>query len=521
MKALSAAFAAFQLAVAFPAIAADKPNIIVILTDDMGYSDLGCYGSEIETPNLDFLAKGGLRFSNFHNTSRCCPTRASLLTGLYSHQAGVGEMTGSTRFPGYQGKLNQRCVTLAEVLKPAGYATLMTGKWHVGTGEGHDPMDRGFDRFWGSHSGGGFYFKKTLVGMKRDLCNGREVIDPPDDLYVTDDFTDRAVGFIEEAVTETRKPFFLYLAHIAPHWPLQAKPEDIAKYEGKYEIGWDVIREQRFARQKEMGIVPAYTELSPRDPLANAWDEMPEAAREDLAHRMAVYAGQVDCIDQNVGKLIAKLKELGQFENTLIVFLSDNGCSAEGGVGGFSRGKKGAPIGSPESYASVGLEWANASDTPFRKFKADTHQGGVATPLIVHWPGGISEDGRVRHQCAHVIDIMPTLVEVSGGTYPQEGDGGIKPMEGRSLVSAFKTDSVTHRELFWEHIGSKAVRSGDWKAVTRIDEPWQLYDLKSDPTETHDLAGDKPGKTAELAAMWKAWAARCDVLERSEFKRKK
>jgi arylsulfatase A-like enzyme len=519
MKTLFAAVAAFQLLAVQPSLAAGKPNIIVILTDDMGYSDLGCYGSEIETPNLDSLAKDGLRFTNFHNTSRCCPTRASLLTGLYSHQAGIGEMTGSTKFPGYQGKLNERCVTLAEVLKPAGYATLMTGKWHVGAGEGHDPMDRGFDRFWGTPSGGGVYFKEALkIRPEIVFHNGREVTDPPDDLYVTDDFTDNALGFIEEAVTETKKPFFLYLAHIAPHWPLQAKPEDIAKYEGRYDVGWDAIREERFARQKEMGIIPANTELSPRDPAAKAWDSMPETARKDLAHRMAVYAGQVDCIDQNIGKLIAKLKELGQFENTLILFLSDNGCSAEGGPGGFSRGKKGAPIGSPESYASVGLEWANASDTPFRKFKADTHQGGIATPLIAHWPAGISENGQLRHQPAHVIDIMPTLVEVSGATYP---GGEIKPMEGRSLVPAFKTDSVTARELFWEHIGSKAVRGGDWKAVTRTDKPWQLYDLKSDPTETHDLAKEKPEKTAELAALWKAWAARCDVLELSEFKKKK
>ena len=511
---------AFLFAIA-PLFAAEKPNIIVILVDDMGFSDLGCYGSEIETPHLDSLAGNGLRFTNFHNTSRCCPTRASLLTGLYSHQAGIGHMTDPQPFPGYRGKLNRRCITLAEAVKTAGYATLMTGKWHVGTGKDQESLDRGFDRFWGTPSGGGVYFKEALQ-IRKDLAfkSGREVIDPPDDMYVTDDFTDRSLDFIDEAVTKTKKPFFLYLAHIAPHWPLQAKPEDISKYEGGYDIGWDAVRERRFAKQKEMGIVPANAELSARDPHAKAWADMPEDKRKDLAHRMAVYAAQVDCIDQNVGKLIAKLKELGQFDNTLILFLSDNGCSSEGDAGGFSRGKKGAPIGSPESYASLGLEWANASDTPFRKFKADTYEGGTATPLIAHWPAGISEKGKLRHQAGHVIDIMPTLVELSGADYPEKAGGkAINPMEGSSLVPVFKTDSTTPRDLFWEHGGNKAVRRGDWKAVTRTDKPWQLYNLAADPTETNDLAKAEPEKASELAALWKTWAKRCDVLELEELRK--
>ena len=280
------------------------------------------------------------------------------------------------------------------------------------------------------------------------------------------------------------------------------------------------MRENRFAKQKKLGIVPANAVLSPRDPGANPWDDLPEEKRKDLAHRMAVYAAQVDSIDQNVGKLVAKLKELGQFENTLILFLSDNGCSAEGGPGGFSRGKEGAPVGSPESYASVGLEWANVSDTPFRKFKTDTYEGGTATPLIAHWPAGISDKGGLRHQTGHVIDIMPTLVELSGAAYPEEAGGkAIVPMEGESLVSLFKNDSEAPRELFWEHLGNKAVRSGDWKAVTRTDKPWKLYNLATDPTETRDLAKAEPGKATELAAIWKAWAKRCGVLELSELKK--
>ncbi len=508
---------AFILLLSFcaPLLALEKPNIIVILADDMGFSDPGCYGSGIDTPNLDALAADGLRFTKFYNTSRCCPTRAALLTGLYSHQAGVGGMTKDEHKPGYRGHLNRECVTLAEVLKPAGYATLMAGKWHVGDGKGECPPDRGFDRFWGTPSGGGVYFKDSLKNTKRDFYLNRDRIEPPDNLYVTDDFTNQAIGFIDEAVTKTKKPFFLYLAHIAPHWPLQAKPADIAKYKGRFDSGWDAEREVRFAKQKKLGIIPANAVLSPRDPEAKAWLEMPEEKRKDLAHRMEVYAAQVDCIDQNLGKLVAKLKALGEFDNTLILFLSDNGCSAEGGPGGFSNGEKGAPIGTGLSHASVGLEWANASDTPFRKFKMFTHEGGTATPLIAHWPAGIAAKGEIRHQLGHVIDIMPTLVEISGANYPQTVDGkAIKPMEGRSFVPDFKADSEsTERTLFWEHLGKKAVRRGDWKAVSAKKGPWELYDLKSDPTETNDLAAKNPELTAELKALWQGWAARCNVLK--------
>jgi len=498
-----------------PLVAAEKPNVIVILVDDMGYSDLGCYGSEIDTPNLDALAADGLRFTNFYNTSRCCPTRASLLTGLYSHQAGVGAMTKDEGKPGYRGRLNRECVTLAEVLKPAGYATLATGKWHVGAGKGLNPTDRGFDRFWGIPNGGGVYFKESLKLKDREFYLNNDPIEPPDDLYVTDDFTDQAISFIDEAVTKTKKPFFLYLAHIAPHWPLQAKPEDIAKYKGRFDEGWDAVREARFEKQKKLGIVAEDGELSPRDPKAKAWNETPEAKRKDLAHRMEIYAAQVDCIDQNVGKLVAKLKELGQFENTLILFLSDNGCSAEGGPGGFSNGEKGAPIGTGLSHASAGLEWANASDTPFRKFKMFTHEGGIATPLIAHWPAGISAKDELRHSAGHVIDIMPTLVEVAGASYPETVDGNaIKPMEGKSLVPVFKSDSAElERDLFWEHLGKKAVRRGDWKAVGSKKGPWELYDLKNDPTETKNLAKKNPEIIAELKSLWQAWAERSNVLK--------
>jgi arylsulfatase len=502
--------------------AATKPNIVVILADDMGWSDLGCFGSGIETPHLDALARGGVRFTQFYNTARCCPTRAALLTGLYPHQAGVGHMVGNDGIPSYQGFLNQRGVTLAEVLKPAGYTTLMTGKWHVGSAPGQWPLDRGFDRFWGTPSGGGVYFKDTLLIRKEVFfVHGAKRIEPPDDMYVTDTFTARALEFVDEAVTRTKLPFFLYLAHIAPHWPLQAKPADIAKYAGRFDHGWDAERDRRFARQKEMGLVARDAVLSPRDPQAKAWSEMPEAARRELAHRMEIFAAQIDCIDQNVGRLVAKLKELGQLENTLILFLSDNGCSAEGGPGGFSRGLEGAPPGTGRSYASAGLEWANASDTPFRKFKMATHEGGISTPLIAHWPAGIAARGELRHQIGHVIDLMPTLADVAGATYPLQRDrGAILPMEGRSFLPALKSNrGLGSRRLYWEHEGNKAVREGDWKALAKGRGAWELYDLRHDRAELRNLAAQHPEKARELAGLWREWAERCGVWEWDELQK--
>jgi arylsulfatase A-like enzyme len=506
----------FLLPTVHAALAAPpRPNFVFVMADDMGWSDLGCYGGEIETPHLDALASGGVRFTQFYNTARCCPTRAALLTGLYQHQAGVGHMTGNDGIPSYQGFLNDRCLTLAEALRPAGYATLAAGKWHVGSAPGQWPLDRGFDRYWGTPSGGGVYFKDALqIRREAFFVSGAQRIELPDDFYVTDAFTDRALEFMEEAVTRSKQPFFLYLAHIAPHWPLQAKPADIAKYAGRYEIGWDMVRQRRFTRQKEMGLIPPDAVLSPRDPRAAAWDEMPPAARQDLAHRMAVYAAQVDCIDQNVGRLVARLKALGELENTLVLFLSDNGCSAEGGPGGFSRGEPGAPIGTGLSYASTGLEWAGAANTPFRRFKIDTHEGGIATPLVAHWPAGIAARGQLRHQVGHVVDIMPTLLELAGLAHSAEQPGrSLIALEGRSLVPAFGDEPLARGAIFWEHQGNKAVRQGDWKAVAQGRGEWELYHLATDRTETRDLAAQHPEKTRELAQLWHSWAQRCGVWE--------
>jgi arylsulfatase A-like enzyme len=479
----------------------------------MGYSDLGCYGGEIETPQLNRLAAGGVRFTQFYNTARCCPTRAALLTGVYQHQAGIGHMTGNYGVPSYQGYLNDRTVTIAEALRPAGYATLMTGKWHVGSQPEHWPLQRGFDRYWGTPSGGGVYFKDTLkVRTNVFFTDGNQRIEAPEDLYVTDTFTDHALRFIDEAVAMD-KPFFLYLAHIAPHWPLQAKPKDIEKYRGRYDVGWDVIREARYRKQLELGIVDPAWKLSPRDPQAQPWKSLDEAKREDLAHRMSIYAAQVDCIDQNIGRLIERLKERGVFDNTLILFLSDNGCSAEGGPGGFSRGKKGVPIGQAESYASLGLQWANVCDTPYRKFKMDTREGGIATPLIAHWPAGIERRGALEPTPGHVIDLLPTCLDVAGATYPDERGGKQTiPPEGRSLKPALNGSPVERDDaIYWEHQGNRAVRVGDWKLVAPHKQPWALYNLKRDRTELHDPARQQPERVKQLSAKWDAWAARVGV----------
>ena len=518
--------AAWWMAIGAAGISADqRPNIVLIMADDLGYSDVGCYGGEIETPHLDALAAGGLRFTQFYNTSRCCPTRAALLTGLYPHQAGIGHMGGDDGLPAYRGFLNDQCLTLAEALRPAGYTTLATGKWHVGAKPGQWPLDRGFDRYWGTPNGGGVYFKDALQ-LRREVffLSDNERVELPDDAYVTDLFTSQAIEFIKQSRSaEQRKPFFLYLPHIAPHWPLQAKAEDIAKYRGRFDNGWDDVRRRRFARQQEMGIMPATAQLSERDPQADAWEEKSAAERQELARRMEIYAAQVDCIDQNLGRLIATLQEFGEFENTLILFLSDNGCSAEGGPGGFSRGIEGAEIGTGASYASVGLEWANAAVTPFRKFKIDTYEGGVATPLIAHWPARITDRGGLRHQPGHVIDIMPTLLDVAGATYPAESPADsqrkLLQLEGRSLVPAFADQHIEREAIYWEHQGNKAIRIGDWKAVNPRAGSWELYDLSQDRTELHNLAAEHPEKLRELVQAWRQWAQRCGVMNWPELQR--
>jgi arylsulfatase len=467
----------------------------------MGFSDLGCYGSEIATPNLDKLAAGGIRFTQFYNTARCCPTRAALLTGLYSHQAGVGHMVDDRKLPGYMGHLNDKCVTIAEVLKAGGYKTWMSGKWHVGEQRPHWPFDRGFERSYALVSGGTNYWR---LDPGRILAIDDKRIDPPADWYVTDAISDHAVSFIGDH-GKAEEPFFLYVAYTAPHWPLHAREQDIAKYRGKYMAGWDALRQQRHQRMKELGIVDPKWIMTPRDSGVRPWDDAENKDDKDL--RMAVYAAQIDAMDQGIGRIVAKLEENGKLENTLILFLADNGGCAEI----IDRGMPGVPAGGPDSFLSYGVGWANASNTPFRRYKHWVHEGGISSPLIVHWPAQI-DSSSITHQPGHVTDVMATCLDVAGVDYPREFDGrDITPLEGKNLRPIFEGKCRDRGFIYWEHEGNRAVRLGKWKLVAVNDGAWELYDLEADRTEMKNVAGQNLEKVAELREAWNLWAQRSQV----------
>lgn len=491
-------------------LAAERPNIILIMADDMGFSDLGCYGSEIATPHLDRLAAAGLRFTHFYNAARCCPTRASLLTGLYPHQAGVGGMINDLGTPAYQGYLNDRCVTIAEVLRAHGYTTLMAGKWHVGENQPHWPADRGFDRYFGLISGACNFFK--LDSGRKMALDGQPYIPPEEGFYMTDAFVNHAVQFLSET---KGKPFFLYLPFTAPHWPLHALPEDIAKYRGKYRGGWDKLRAERHERMIKMGLVDAKWPLAPRDPSSDAWSSTPDHEEMDL--RMAVYAAQIDRMDQGIGKVLAKVRELGAEQNTLVMFLADNGGCHEG----VERSEnKTAATGTRESFRSYGLPWANASNTPFRRFKHWVHEGGITTPLIVYWPAAIKQTGTLTHQAGHVIDLLPTCLDAAGANYPATFQGrGTTPVEGRSLLPIFQGQTrAGHEALYWEHMDNRAVLHGSWKLVSAKLGPWELYDLAADRTELTDLSSQHPDKVKQLSSLYEQWAAKVGALPQRELK---
>ena len=475
-----------------------QPNLVIVLADDMGYSDLGCYGGEIETPNLDALAAGGLRYTQFYATPRCCPTRASLLTGLYPHQAGVGHMNADLGHASYRGVLDPLAPTLAEVLREGGYRTFLAGKWHVGMASDRGPLDRGFERFFGLLNGASNHFHPK---PDKRLCDGRVAIEPPPDFYSTDAFTDAALGFLREAERTEATPFFLYLAYTAPHWPLHAPREVVAKYRGRYRQGWDAVRAARLERMRAAGLVHEDWDLSPRD--ARAWEDLSDEQRDELDLRMAIYAAQVDRMDHNIGRLVAELEALGELEHTLILFLADNGACAEGGELG---GGPAEQLETREGYVlSYGRAWANASNTPFRSYKHWVHEGGIASPLIAHWPAGIEprEDNLVADPC-HLPDLMASCVELAGIAAPPPG-------EGLSLAATFDGQALPERPLFFEHEGNQAVRRGRWKLVARHGGPWELYDLEADRTETRDLATRRPELARELGELWDAWAERVGV----------
>ncbi len=527
-----------------------RPNIIVILSDDMGYSDIGCYGGEINTPNLDKLASNGLRFTQFYNTGRCCPTRASLLTGLYSHQAGMGQMTSDRGLPGYSGQINRECVTIAEAMKTAGYSTYMAGKWHVtpyrpnNQSKDNWPLQRGFDRYYGTiHGAGSFYDPNSLSRDNEFISPYNDPEYTPETYYYTDAISDHATRFIREH--ETDNPFFMYVAYTAAHWPMHALENDIAKYEGNYDEGFAAIRKIRVAKMKGLGVLPDEWEISPL--ARKSWSEIENKAWE--ARGMEVYAAMIDNMDQGIGRIVAELEMQRELDNTLIMFLQDNGGCHENygrrerdpieatiGPNDFQTKmipdvtRDNIPVmmgqdvmpGGPESFIAYGLEWANVSNTPFRLFKTYVHEGGISTPLIVHWPDGIKVKNEWRKTPGHLIDIMATCVDLGEVDYPTEYNGTeIIPLEGASLMPVFKNDLLDDRMLFFEHLRNRAVRDNQWKLVAKgLKGPWELYDVKADRTEMNNLIDENPEKANELIDAWEAWAIRARVKPFPESQKK-
>lgn len=540
-----------------PLLFASPPNIILIMCDDVGYSDIGCFGSEIETPNLDALAKGGLRFTQFYNTARCCPTRASLLTGLYSHQAGIGHMVDdwSTKVgESYAGDLSKKAVTIAEAVKTAGYSTYMTGKWHVTKvtkpqteADKHNwPLQRGFDRFYGTiHGAGSFFDPNTLTRDNTFISPYADAEYQPQEYYYTDAINDHAARFVtEHARTSPQKPFFIYMAHTAAHWPMHAREADIAKYKGRYDAGYDSIRAARLEKMKRLGLLDERWKVTPQ---AGDWSQVENKAWE--ARCMEVFAAMLDRMDQGIGRLVETLKKNGQYDNTLILFLQDNGGCAEG-MGrngphkpradkptlpalakdylqpdmipkqtrdGFPmRQGRGVMPGGADTYIGYGLNWANVSNTPFREYKHWEHEGGISTPLIAHWPAGIAKEShnQLNATPTHLIDLMATCVDLAGATYPKEHNGNtIQPMEGVSLAPAFTGKSITRTQpLFWEHEGNRAIRIGEWKLVSKHPGGWELYHITTDRTEMNDLATQQPERVKAMSAQWEAWAKRVGVM---------
>lgn len=496
--------------------ASDRPNLLYILADDLGFSDLGCFGGEIETPVLDSLAEGGIRLTQFYNTGRCCPSRAALLTGQYPHRVGLGHMAGKgIDHPGYQGTVSPDAKTIAEMLAPAGYRSFISGKWHLGT---DDPTRHGFEEFYG-----------TIVSAKRffdpdhliRLPAGREARTYPEgEFYATDAVTDHALDFLSLARETPDRPWFLYLAYHAPHFPLHAPEEEIEKYSGRYLDGWDQLRKERMQRMKQQGIIPDSTLLSPRSTWRNygetetgtnpAWDSLPEKRQRDLARRMAIYAAMIDRLDQQIGRVFEDLKKAGEWDNTLIVFTSDNGACFEWDPYGFDikssnqnilhTDEKLEAMGSAGTFHSVGSGWANASNTPWRMYKHFNHEGGIASPGIVHWPAGLeAKQGTIDRRPSHLLDLAPTALIAAGERVPDF-------LPGTDLIAQLDSRSSPERKLFFEHQGNRAVRIGKWKLVAFDDEPWELYDFTEDRTEMNNLVEKHPDIATRLEEAWNLWA---------------
>ena len=519
-------------------VAAEKTNIVLILADDLGYSDLGCYGGEIKTPVLDALAEGGLKMTQLYNSARCCPTRASLMTGLYPHKAGVGFMTADNGKSGYRGFLNDHCVTTASLLRDNGYKTYLAGKWHL-RGKGNlecTPTARGFDEFYGPfHDYASFYREDIYHRLPAD----RPKLKTKQPFYATDAITDYALHFLDDARKES-SPYFLYLAYNAPHFPLQAPKELIDKYISNYEKGWDQIRVERFNKMLKLGLIPEDLKLSPRGlvpevPNRNRgsayfgktiplWDGLSSDRKADLTRRMATYAAMVEIVDQNIGRVVDDLKKNGEFDRTCIFFLSDNGACAEWDPHGFDnnpypnnklyRDSELDLMGQKDTFHSYGTGWANACNTPFNSYKHYTYEGGISSPAIIHFPDQLKGQGTIQRQSAHVMDVAATILDIAGANYPKNRSGKeINPLQGRSLLPMIQGNAMEGRTLYFEHEGNRAVRDKKWKIVySNYTQKWELYDIIKDRSETNDLASNHPEIVSELAEKWDKWAAENFVL---------
>lgn len=536
----------------------ERANIVILFVDDMGYSDVGCFGGEIETPNIDKLAANGVRFTQCYNTSRCCPSRASLLTGLYAHQAGIGMMVHRDYGVGYRGSLNDKCVTFGSVLREAGYRTMMVGKWHAGHKPESRPEVRGFEKFTGVYLYIDSYWKVLkhcdIWRDKKLFIRAQETpknpYKPDEEFYTTDFFTDAAMDYIDQAAADKSKPFLLHICYNVPHFPLETPDHLIEKYRGKYAKGWDVLRREKLERMKDMGIVPdtqtlptvkgffnrkmpGFTQVGVESEVLPGWETLNEEDRKELDFRRAMYAGQIDRLDWNVGRIVERLEKHGILDNTLIIFLSDNGCSGELGLFGMNWKKY-----TSANYAqwrkkggwsiSQGQCWASYSNTPFRKYKKFVHEGGIASPFIAHWPGGIKKPGRIHSkQFFHLVDIMPTLCEAAGAKYPDEYKGKkITPAQGISMLPFIKGEypPAEKRTLFWQHENHAAIRDGEWKLVTvndREQDQWELYDLSEDRSESEDLAGKNPEIVERLRSKWLKWAKEVNAIPFPETRKKR
>jgi len=510
----------------------NRPNVVLILADDLGYSDIGCYGGEIRTPNLDRLGRSGVRSTQFYNTARCSPSRASLLTGRHPHQTGIGVLAGAGS-GGYPGSLDDRSATVAEMLADAGYATGMSGKWHLSAelreSDGSWPTRRGFADFFGTMSGCGSYYDPGTL-HRGEVDASAEARDPQ--FFYTDAITAHAVEFIDRQAADGR-PFLSYVAYTAPHWPLHAPEEDVAEYDGVYEAGWDRLRTRRLDRLRAEGLLGHEVALSTRDSTQPSWAQVPNQAWE--ARRMRVYAAQVERMDRGIGRILDQLATSGVWDNTIVVFLSDNGgCAEELPLGDPEKFRArrhiipqstrdggelrvgndpGIDPGPEDTYASYGIAWANLSNTPFRLYKRWVHEGGIATPFIVHWPAGGLTGGKIVDTPFQLTDVLPTLLEATGVDHPRERQGQrVPPPEGRTMLPGLRGEPVPDSMLFWEHLGNGAVRCGRWKLVREHPGPWELYDMAVDRSELTDLAPHHPTLVAELAVEYERWAERVGVI---------